>query len=375
MATTFAPLGLNSRGDSVRKLQEALNTAGYNLNVDGVFGTKTQDAVRRYQTANGMAVSGSVDEAMWNTLTGAPGNTTPEAPATTTSASILAQLQQALQNPAYTPKTPEQIRQQAEGEYQSYYDQLRLTAQQQQAQSDLALQQQREGLQDTYDKQREDSAKQYRQAYSQTDRAMLGRGMQRSSYTAQTLANLLQEGAEAQQDIGDAQAAAEGNIDAQRAQLAQQRAQQLGQYDAAQQADILARIRELEDQEYNRGQQGQQNQQDLLLQIWQALYQSERDQVADNQWNMQFNASQSSGGGGSRGSGGSSGTSDGTSNGGAADKNSKASSGATTWERLFPALNSSGSGSGSGSGSRHLNPLQREYVNSGLTLQGRWPKK
>lgn len=373
MATTFAPLGLNSRGDSVRKLQEALNTAGYTLDVDGVFGTKTQDAVRRYQTANGMAVSGSVDETMWNTLTGAPGNTTPEAPATTTSASILAQLQQALQNPAYTPKTPEQIRQQAEGEYQSYYDQLRLTAQQQQAQSDLALQQQREGLQNTYDKQREDSAKQYRQAYSQTDRAMLGRGMQRSSYTAQTLANLLQEGAEAQQDIGDAQAAAEGNIDAQRAQLAQQLAAQLGQYDAAQQADILARIRELEDQEYNRGQQGQQNQQDLLLQIWQALYQSERDQVADNQWNMQFNASQSSGGGGSRGSGGSSGTGDGAGNGGAADKNSKASSGATTWERLFPALNSPGSGSGSGS--RQLNPLQQAYVNSGLPLQGRWPKK
>lgn len=346
---SYTPMGLNSRGDNVKDLQRALNAAGYNLTVDGVFGAKTQAAVKQYQTANGLAASGNVDEAMWSALNGASGTATPgDTPsASSTSASILAQLQQSLQNPAYTPKTPDQIREQAEGEYQSYYDQLKLAAQQQQAQSDLALQQQREGLQDTYDKQREDSAKQYRQAYSQTDRAMLGRGMQRSSYTAQTLANLLQEGAEAQQDIGDAQAAAEGNIDAQRAQLAQQLATQLGQYDAAKQADILARIRELEDQEYTRGQQGQQNQQDLMLQIWQALYQGERDKVADNQWNMQFNAAQSSGGSSGGGGGGNTGTGGNSGNGTGTGFHQ-------TWQDLFPAL------------VNNLNPLQLAYLSSGM---------
>ena len=54
----------------------------------------------------------------------------------------------------YTPKTDEEIRQQAEGEYQSYYDQLRLAAQQQQEKSDLALAQQRAQLETEYQKQK-----------------------------------------------------------------------------------------------------------------------------------------------------------------------------------------------------------------------------
>lgn len=262
-------LGLNSTGDEVKRLQESLNAAGYNLTVDGVFGEQTQAAVKKYQAANGLTESGTVDQSMWAKLNG--GSTAPA-----TSSEIMAQLQQALANPGYTPKTNDQIREQAEGEYKSYYDQLRLSAQQQQEKSDLALQQQLEGLQTGYDRQREDSAKQYRQAYSQTDRALLGRGMQRSSYTSQTLANLLQEGAEAQQDIQDAQTAAEGQIGAQRAQLAQQLAAQLGQYDASQQADIAARIRELEDQEYNRSQQQQTTQNNLALQLYNLMYQEEQ---------------------------------------------------------------------------------------------------
>ena len=131
-------------------------------------------------------------------------------------------LEQYNQTSSYVPKTADQIRQQAQGEYQSYYDQLRLAAQQAQARNDLALQQQREGLQRTYDKQREASQKEYENAYSRADRQQLSRGMQRSSYTAQVLANLTKEGAEAQQELWDAQGAAEGNIDAQRTQLAAQ---------------------------------------------------------------------------------------------------------------------------------------------------------
>ena len=125
-------------------------------------------------------------------------------------------IQQYNSTPTYTPKTDEEIRAKAEGEYESYYDQLRLTAKQQQAQSDLALQQQAAGLQATYDKQREASRKNYAQMYSQADRQMLSRGMQRSSYAAQTLANISEQGVEAQQTIADQQAAAEGNIAAQR---------------------------------------------------------------------------------------------------------------------------------------------------------------
>lgn len=192
---------------------------------------------------------------------------------------------------AYTPKTAEQIRTQAVGEYQSYYDQMRRAAQMQQQQRDLALQQQREGLQRTYDKQREASLKDFAARYSQADRQMLSRGMQRSSYGAQTLSNIDLEGAEAQQELWDQQAAAEGNIDAQRTQLAEQLAQQLMGYEADQAADVLNRIRQIEDQEYERSAAQQDRVNSLSTQLYQIIYQQERDKIADQQWQAQFDES------------------------------------------------------------------------------------
>ena len=197
-------------------------------------------------------------------------------------------LEQYNQTSSYVPKTADQIRQQVQGEYQSYYDQLRLAAQQAQARNDLALQQQREGLQRTYDKQREASQKEYENAYSRADRQQLSRGMQRSSYTAQVLANLTKEGAEAQQELWDAQGAAEGNIDAQRTQLAAQLADQLSQYSASEAADVLARIKQLEDQEYDRGRENDQYKNSLSAQIYQFLYQGEQDKIAQEQWQKEF---------------------------------------------------------------------------------------
>ena len=234
-------------------------------------------------------------------------------------------LEQYNQTSSYVPKTADQIRQQAQGEYQSYYDQLRLAAQQAQARNDLALQQQREGLQRTYDKQREASQKEYANAYSRADRQQLSRGMQRSSYTAQVLANLTKEGAEAQQELWDAQGAAEGNIDAQRTQLAAQLADQLSQYSASEAADVLARIKQLEDQEYDRGRENDQYKNSLSAQIYQFLYQGEQDKIAQEQWQKEFDenvrqwnaqyGSKGSGGGGGGSSGGGS-SSSGTSGSG-----------------------------------------------------------
>lgn len=191
----------------------------------------------------------------------------------------------------YTPKTAEQIRQQAEGEYQSYYDQLRLAARQAQQASDLRLQQQITGLQSTYDQQREDSAKQFRQAYSQADRQLLGRGMQRSSYGAQTLANVSLEGNRAQQRINDAQTAATQQIEDQRTQLSNQLNEKINQYAASQAADVLNRQRQLEDTEYDRRVDALKSQTSLEQAIYSAMYQQERDKVADEQWQKQFDES------------------------------------------------------------------------------------
>lgn len=184
----------------------------------------------------------------------------------------------------YTPKTAEQIKAQAEGEYQSYYDQLRLAAQQAQAQSDLRLAQQASSLQAAYDTQREESQRQYQRAYSQADRQLLSRGMQRSSYGNSTLSNINVESSRAQDKIYQAQIAAQSNIEEQRTQLQQQLARQMSQYTASQQADIMKRSRELEDIEYNRQVDAWKSQMSLEQMLYQAARQQERDAVADQQW-------------------------------------------------------------------------------------------
>jgi hypothetical protein len=209
---------------------------------------------------------------------------------------------------AYTPKTADQIRTQAEGEFESLYDQRRRSAQQQYERNDLALQRQLSGLGRTYDKAREASIKDYKMRYSNAGREQLRRGLQRSSYAAQTLANIDLAGAEAQNELWERQNEAEGQINEQQTQLASQLADQLAGFDADQAADVLNRIRQLEDQEYERGVTNQQMKNSLSTQIYQFIYQAERDKVADQQWQKQFDESvrqyneskaKKSGGGGS----------------------------------------------------------------------------
>ena len=215
----YTALKQGDSGDSVKQLQTSLKNAGYNLQVDGKFGWETNQTVKKYQQDNGLTDDGIVSEDMWNALTGTktatPSDTSGDTPSAMTSEQALADLIKQYQsgNTTYTPKTDDEIKAQAQNEYQSYYDQLRQAAQQSSDTSDLALQQQKDALQSSYDKQRESTEKSYAQSYSQTDRNMLSRGMQRSSYSAQTLANLANEGAQAQGNIDEAQQQAEGNID------------------------------------------------------------------------------------------------------------------------------------------------------------------
>lgn len=75
IATTVRPtIRQGSRGEHVRALQR--NLAGLTLAgwlstapvVDGIFGPKTADAVRRYQRANGLKVDGIVGRQTWGSL-------------------------------------------------------------------------------------------------------------------------------------------------------------------------------------------------------------------------------------------------------------------------------------------------------------------
>ena len=59
-----------SRGDMVRRLQNGLIRAGYDIgtNVDGLFGTRTQAAVRAFQRGQGLPETGVVDFNTWLAL-------------------------------------------------------------------------------------------------------------------------------------------------------------------------------------------------------------------------------------------------------------------------------------------------------------------
>ncbi|NLJ98983.1 MAG: hypothetical protein GX320_06950 [Tissierellia bacterium] len=95
MTLAFAPmvdassnrlLRLGSRGSDVRTLQQRLNSLGYNCgNADGIFGTRTYNAVRAFQSKNGLAVDGIVGKDTRSKLFS--GSTTPSRGGTSTNSS------------------------------------------------------------------------------------------------------------------------------------------------------------------------------------------------------------------------------------------------------------------------------------------------
>ena len=83
----YGQVSYGSKGSDVTELQKLLKNNGYaDLAVDGIFGSQTQDAVKKYQQANGLAVDGIVGNNTWAALTNSgqaqtPAQTTPEAAA------------------------------------------------------------------------------------------------------------------------------------------------------------------------------------------------------------------------------------------------------------------------------------------------------
>ena len=80
MATNRAEIKYGSSGDDVKELQRLLNANGYSLDVDGVWGDKTDAAVRKYQNQKGLTVDGIVGANTWGSLYGTNKTTTPTTP-------------------------------------------------------------------------------------------------------------------------------------------------------------------------------------------------------------------------------------------------------------------------------------------------------
>lgn len=63
-----ALLEVGSRGDAVRDLQAALAELGWELDIDGIFGDATDEAVREFQEENELDVDGVVGPLTWAAL-------------------------------------------------------------------------------------------------------------------------------------------------------------------------------------------------------------------------------------------------------------------------------------------------------------------
>ena len=67
-APEFAELAKGKKGDLVIWAQQHLKGAGQSLKVDGDFGSGTVQAVKDFQTANSLPVTGTIDTATWQAL-------------------------------------------------------------------------------------------------------------------------------------------------------------------------------------------------------------------------------------------------------------------------------------------------------------------
>ena len=58
----------DQEGTNVRKIQYLLRQRGSTIGVDGIFGPKTDEAVRKFQQSNGLVVDGIVGPKTWAKL-------------------------------------------------------------------------------------------------------------------------------------------------------------------------------------------------------------------------------------------------------------------------------------------------------------------
>ncbi|MDR3051945.1 MAG: hypothetical protein LBU67_09540 [Oscillospiraceae bacterium] len=185
-------------------------------------------------------------------------------------------------------RTEEELARAAANKYDPIYNAQVQSAQHTQQQSDLSLAQQVARLLPLRDQAAERIQGETDRGISELNRAMLTRGMQRSSYGLASQAGLQRAGMQqiARSDADYAQQI--GHINDQRAQLEKQLAASLGRLEADRAANIAGYSDEMRQQDLQNAMDGYRLLQDLQLSLARMQYQQQRDVVADRQWQAEF---------------------------------------------------------------------------------------
>ncbi|MBI3190330.1 peptidoglycan-binding protein [archaeon] len=64
----YSTLRKGNRSDFTTELQHMLNKVGYGINIDGIFGNDTKNAVKSFQKSKGLKQDGIVGKMTWNTF-------------------------------------------------------------------------------------------------------------------------------------------------------------------------------------------------------------------------------------------------------------------------------------------------------------------
>ena len=193
-------------------------------------------------------------------------------------------------NIPYQAMDEDEIRRRAQERYQSAYDGQREVAQRNYEANDAALARELQGLSQTYEERRAQTAAQTAATYAQTDRHALSRGMQRSSYNEASLANIRMAGDEALNALTKERAQQENALNTQRLQLGKDLQDTLGKLETQRKADELAYADELTEREYQREKDSQNTYRELAMQLYEYRRQQEKDEQEQARWQAEFNA-------------------------------------------------------------------------------------
>lgn len=179
------------------------------------------------------------------------------------------ELAESLSASQFTPKTDAELRSQAETMYKNQRDQAILSAQQSHDSSVAALNSQLAALDTAYARQAEQQKQATAMSRANADRQSLSRGMQRSSYNNATLANIDLAGEKALAQIAQNQTNDINSVNSQISQLQQQLQQNISSANSSFENSVLAKLAELQADQYSKQQTAQATNNDILMQLYQ----------------------------------------------------------------------------------------------------------